>query len=89
MTESATFTNNSSCNSTDPDNLKKLRKTGVINAERYNDIADLYRMRSHLLIADGGEGSLHGDPADALQSEAERIVQMIGRDNSRRIYVLG
>ncbi len=54
--------------------IKQMQKTGVIDGERYNEIAELYNMRSHLLIADGGEGVLHGDPADALNSEAERIV---------------
>ena len=54
--------------------LKKMQKTGVIDAERYNDVAELYTRRTNLLIADGGEGALHGDPQDALHSEAERIV---------------
>jgi len=54
--------------------IKQMQKTGVIDGERYNEIAELYHMRSHLLIADGGEGVMHGDPADALNSEAERIV---------------
>lgn len=54
--------------------IKQMQKTGVIDGERYGEIAELYNMRSHLLIADGGEGAMHGDPADALNSEADRIV---------------
>lgn len=54
--------------------IKQMQKSGVIDGERYSEIADLYSMRSHLLIADGGEGVMHGDPSDALNSEAERIV---------------
>ena len=54
--------------------LKKMRTMGVIDSERYIEVAELYIMPSQLLIADGGEGEMHGDPADALHSEAERIV---------------
>lgn len=54
--------------------IKNMQKTGVIDGERYSEIADLYSMRTHLLIADGGEGVMHGDPSDARNSEAERIV---------------
>jgi len=34
----------------------------------------LYTQGFHLLIADGGAGAIHGDPADALESKAERVV---------------
>ena len=54
--------------------LQRMLKTGVINQERFQEIADAYRRPAHLLIADGGEGAIHGDPADALGSPAERIV---------------
>jgi phosphoribosyl 1,2-cyclic phosphodiesterase len=56
------------------DDIRQMRKTGVIDAERYDAIAELYHQRFNMLIADGGEGMLHGDPADALSSESERIV---------------
>jgi CRP-like cAMP-binding protein/ribonuclease BN (tRNA processing enzyme) len=54
--------------------LKAMQKTGVISQERYQEIADIYRKNADLLIADGGEGLIHGDPSDALNSPAERIV---------------
>lgn len=53
--------------------LKRMQLTGVINQERYQQIAKLYTTPAHLLLADGGEGQIHGDPADALQSPAERV----------------
>jgi hypothetical protein len=56
--------------------LKRMQRAGVINQERYREIADLYRKPVNLLIADGGEGAIHGDPNDALNSPAERIVFM-------------
>jgi CRP-like cAMP-binding protein len=54
--------------------LKRLQRTGLISQERYLQIAELYRQPCQLLLADGGEGQIHGDPADAVNSPAERIV---------------
>ncbi len=54
--------------------MKRMQQTGVINAERFNEVAELFQKPYNLLIADGGEGILHGDPADALDSKSERIV---------------
>ncbi len=54
--------------------LKRMQLTGVINQERYQQVADIYSTPTQLLIADGGEGQIHGDPADALLSPAERVV---------------
>lgn len=54
--------------------LKRLQRTGVISQERYLQLAELYRQPAQLLLADGGEGQIHGDPGDATNSPAERIV---------------
>jgi hypothetical protein len=54
--------------------LRRMQKTGVVNQERFQEVAAAYRKPAHLLIADGGEGAIHGDPADALESPAERVV---------------
>ncbi|MEN9574065.1 MAG: hypothetical protein RL514_1920 [Verrucomicrobiota bacterium] len=54
--------------------LKRLQRTGIISQERYLEIAELYRQPAQLLLADGGEGQIHGDPGDASNSPAERIV---------------
>ena len=54
--------------------IKRMQRAGVITMERANGIAELYSRPTQLLVADGGEGAIHGDPADALHSPAERIV---------------
>lgn len=54
--------------------LKRMQNAGVIDNERYNEIAEIFTRDMNLLIADGGEGVIHGDPADAVDSPAERIV---------------
>ena len=54
--------------------LKRMQLTGVINQERFQQVASIYTSPTNLLLADGGEGQIHGDPADALQSPAERVV---------------
>ena len=54
--------------------VRELGKSGVVRAETLANLERLYRHDFHLLIADGGAGEIHGDPADALQSTAERVV---------------
>lgn len=56
--------------------LRRMQKSGVINQERFLEVAGPYRQPAQMLIADGGEGAIHGDPADALESPADRIVFM-------------
>lgn len=45
-----------------------VRKSTIRNLER------LYGDRYALLVADGGAGAIHGDPADAIQSASDRVV---------------
>ncbi len=52
----------------------RMLKAGVITRERLQEVADAYQRQAQLLIADAGEGALHGDPSDSLKSPAERIV---------------
>lgn len=54
--------------------MKRMQTMGVITPARYAEVGDVFRKAAHLLIADGGEGSIHGDPMDALDSPADRIV---------------
>ncbi len=54
--------------------LTRMQKTGVITRDRFQQILDFYRKPAQLLIADGGEGAIHGDPSDAVNSPAERIL---------------
>lgn len=56
--------------------VKRMQRTGVIPHERVAEIEEPYRKDADLLLADGGEGQIHGDPSDALGSPAERIVFM-------------
>ena len=56
--------------------VKRMQKTGVVSTERVREIEAPYLRETNLLLADGGEGQIHGDPADALKSPAERIVFM-------------
>lgn len=56
--------------------VKKMQKTGVVSAERVTQIERPYKTPAALLLADGGEGQIHGDPSDALQSPADRVVFM-------------
>ncbi len=61
----------------DNQNMSKIRemtKKGIVRQQTLDNLERLYTQRFHLLIADGGAGDIHGDPADALQSEAERVV---------------
>jgi len=54
--------------------VRSLGKAGKVRPETVENLERLYKQEFHLLIADGGGGEIHGDPADALQSEAERVV---------------
>jgi len=47
-----------------------------VSAERVTRIERPYKTPAALLLADGGEGQIHGDPADALESPADRVVFM-------------
>jgi len=54
--------------------VRSLGKSGQVRAETVANLERLYKQGFHLLIADGGAGEIHGDPTDALQSGAERVV---------------
>jgi hypothetical protein len=45
-----------------------IRRSTIRNLER------LYSDRYALLVADGGAGAIHGDPADAMQSASDSVV---------------
>lgn len=54
--------------------VRKMRDIGVARASTVNNLDRLYTQKFHILIADGGAGDIHGDPFDALDSKAERVV---------------
>lgn len=56
------------------DRVRELGKSGIVRAETLANLERLYKHNFHLLIADGGAGEIHGDPNDALQSKADRVV---------------
>ena len=56
------------------DSVRKMGEAGIVRQETVDNLERIYRQGFHLLIADGGAGEIHGDPADALDSEAERVV---------------
>ena len=54
--------------------VRSMAETGIVRPQTLENLERLYRHNFHLLIADGGAGEIHGDPADSLQSQAERVV---------------
>jgi len=54
--------------------VRSLAEAGIVRPQTLANLERLYRQDFHLLIADGGAGEIHGDPADSLQSAAERVV---------------
>ena len=54
--------------------VREMGESGIVRAETIENLERLYKQDFHLLIADGGAGEIHGDPTDALDSEAERVV---------------
>lgn len=56
------------------DTVREMASDGLVRAETLERLERLYRERFDLLIADGGAGAIHGDPADAIASEAHRVV---------------
>ena len=54
--------------------VQSLHQAGIVRSETLEPLRALYQTRFNLLIADGGAGALHGDPAEFTTSPAERIV---------------
>ncbi len=54
--------------------IRQMAEAGAVRQATVDKLAYLYQHRFHLLIADGGEGDIHGDPNDALNSASDRVV---------------
>lgn len=52
--------------------IRDMHSAGVVGADTLQRLEQIYTLRHDLLVADGGAGTIHGDPADALHSGAER-----------------
>jgi hypothetical protein len=56
--------------------IEKMVELGITPKKKQDYLLELYRKRYDLLMVDGGMGLLHGDPEDAMASEADRVVFM-------------
>lgn len=54
--------------------IRKLHEAGHVRTETLENLERLFSDNFHMLFADGGAGAIHGNPADALKSQAERVV---------------
>ncbi len=54
--------------------VKEMVEEGVISGETYQKLKNIFTTRLDLLLADVGAGAIHGDPADALKSDSDRVV---------------
>lgn len=54
--------------------IGKMAEQGVVARQTHENLQRIYHERYDLVVADGGAGAIHGDPADALRSDAERVV---------------
>ncbi len=56
------------------DEIELMRQKKLLRQETVDTLRRLYAAPFDILIADGGMGEIHGDPADALRSEANRVL---------------
>lgn len=56
------------------DSIRGLHQKGHVRTETLENLERLFSENFHMLVADGGAGAIHGNPADALMSKAERVV---------------
>lgn len=54
--------------------VRELNRFGIVRDSTLECLETVYEEDWNLLIADGGAGAIHGDPADAIISKAERVV---------------
>lgn len=56
------------------DAAREMTERGLVRESTISNLERLYSARFSLLVADGGAGAIHGDPADAIQSASDRVV---------------
>lgn len=54
--------------------IRDMADRGLVRKSTFRNLQRLYGDRYSLLVADGGAGAIHGDPADAIQSASDRVV---------------
>ena len=54
--------------------IEELRDQGAVRKSTFDSIKKIFKKSYHILIADGGAGAIHGNPADALDSDSERVI---------------
>ena len=54
--------------------IRDMTRRGLVGESTTRRLESLYGDRFALLVADGGAGAIHGDPADAINSHADRVV---------------
>lgn len=54
--------------------IREMTERGLVRESTTKNLERLYSARFSLLVADGGAGAIHGDPADAIKSAADRVV---------------
>jgi CRP-like cAMP-binding protein len=54
--------------------IKDMVGEGIVSKETYTNLRTIFTSRFDLLVADGGAGAIHGDPADSLKSDSDRVV---------------
>lgn len=54
--------------------IREMGKQGLVRQSTVANLERLYKQRFSLLVADGGAGAIHGDPADAIGSDSDRVV---------------
>lgn len=54
--------------------VQAAAEAGVLSQQRLAGMEDLYAWDGELLVADAGEGAIHGDPIDFAESPARQVV---------------
>ena len=54
--------------------VREMAERGLVRRSTTKNLERLYADRFSLLVADGGAGAIHGDPADAIHSASDRVV---------------
>ncbi|MCC6806287.1 MAG: cyclic nucleotide-binding domain-containing protein [Deltaproteobacteria bacterium] len=62
---------------------------GAISGERYADLLMLYEWRGDLIVADAGEGAIHGAPIDFVNNESNVVYVHTGALKEAALYTLG